>query len=285
MPIVSNSLLSSTVANNTFLDKTIDDIKTGVLTLRKFEGDGSQIVDVQVSLNSALQQAANNNAAIDLINDTIAGGEIRLKAYANDAAYEAENGAPPYTDLTGVYYNSTDGKIRYYNDVDAQWDEVGSSGVGYHESLGTGNGATVDFSITNLPLTDDSFIVYLNGNMVSRSEYTFSNPTITFNTAPAAGQVVEAWVLSTGSPSVVVAPSGTQIVEYHTLTAGDITAKEITIPSAPVDVTKVILDVISGSSQHYGVDFSVSGTTLTWNGLGLDGNIIAGDVLRYHYFS
>lgn len=51
MPIPFKSPLSSTVANATFLDKTIDDIKTGKLTLRKSDVDPTLIDDVQDFIN------------------------------------------------------------------------------------------------------------------------------------------------------------------------------------------------------------------------------------------
>ena len=51
MPITYNSTLSSAVANATFLDKTIDDIKTGKLTLRKSSSDPTEINDAQVFIN------------------------------------------------------------------------------------------------------------------------------------------------------------------------------------------------------------------------------------------
>lgn len=51
MPITFNSALSSSVANATFLDKTIDDIKTGKITLRKNDSDPTEIDDAQVYIN------------------------------------------------------------------------------------------------------------------------------------------------------------------------------------------------------------------------------------------
>jgi len=322
MPIQFKSKLSSSVANATFLDKTIDDIKKGKLTLYKINiGDAETIDDVQNYINElaiisgvngegdALSTTYSSEEIIDNgddrkvaigkidaqvntnINNILANtaliesGEILIKAYANDAAYETDNGAVPYSNKTAIYYNSTTGLIRYYDDVGASWEDVGTSAIGEHESLGNGDGFTVDFSLSSLPLTENSFIVFRNGLKVDRSEYTFSTPTITFNTAPFAGQSIDVWMMTDGTPSLTTITSGTQIVEYKTLDATDISNKLITIPTTPSDVSKVILDVIKGSSQQYGVDFNVSGTTLNWNGLGLDGELNIGDVLRYHYFA
>lgn len=51
MPINFESLLSSADANNTFVDKTIDDVKTGVLGLQKNVADPTAISDLQVYIN------------------------------------------------------------------------------------------------------------------------------------------------------------------------------------------------------------------------------------------
>lgn len=51
MPIPFRSLLDSAVANATFVDATVDDIKEGKLTLRKSSGDATAIDDVQNTIN------------------------------------------------------------------------------------------------------------------------------------------------------------------------------------------------------------------------------------------
>ena len=52
MPIPFRSILSSAVANATFLDKTIDDVKKGLLGLYKVDpGESGAVIDVQNYLN------------------------------------------------------------------------------------------------------------------------------------------------------------------------------------------------------------------------------------------
>lgn len=73
-------------------------------------------------------------------------------------------------------------------------------------------------------------------------------------------------------------------VEYRTITAPEAAAKALTLASTPFDVTKVTVSAIQGSAQQYAVDYTVSGTTLDWNGLGLDTlGLAAGDVLLIEY--
>jgi hypothetical protein len=73
--------------------------------------------------------------------------------------------------------------------------------------------------------------------------------------------------------------------EYHTLLSGEITAKAITLTAIPAVAANTMLDTVGGTSQIYSVDFTVSGSTLSWNGLGLDGLLAAGDILRIQYLS
>lgn len=65
-------------------------------------------------------------------------------------------------------------------------------------TVGTGDGNTTDFqlpgTVDGLPLTDRSFvnpILYVNGAETAASMYSLQTTTITFSTAPAAGEVIE----------------------------------------------------------------------------------------------
>lgn len=64
-----------------------------------------------------------------------------------------------------------------------------------------------------------------------------------------------------------------------TLTSGDIIAGSLDIVVTPSDPTLTRL-TIGGIRHTYGTDFTVSGSTLTWSGLGLDGILEAGDIIQ-----
>jgi hypothetical protein len=86
----------------------------------------------------------------------------------------------------------------------------------------------------------------------------------------------------------VVASDASGTTQYkpeavRTLSGGDITAKQITLLDTPTNANKTRLTVIDGPMQEYGVDFSVSGAILSWNGLGLDGVLEVGDRLVITY--
>jgi hypothetical protein len=312
MPISFGSQLSSASVNNNFLDKTINDAKKGVLGLYKtLPGDADAITDTQNfinklatvdgvagegDLNATTYSSTNNisngdnrkvaigklDAALKLLQDDVAAGTIKFKGYISDSAYVTANGAAQGGD---VYYNSTTGKVRFYDDVELAWKVIGDQVVGVQENIGVGNGSNTGFTITNAPLNDEALNVYVNGVLAYKEEYTISLPTITFLVAPSIGSTVYVSYLTNGSPASPVISVGTNVVAYLSILPADVTNKFKTLASAPIEPTKILVDAVGGTTLQYGVDFNVIGADLNWNGFLLDGIIANGDVLRVQYFN
>lgn len=72
--------------------------------------------------------------------------------------------------------------------------------------------------------------------------------------------------------------------EDFTLTGTDITNKYVTLSFAPSPANETSVDVIGGIKQDYSVDFTVSGSQLSWNSLGLEALLSSGDKLVITYF-
>lgn len=72
-------------------------------------------------------------------------------------------------------------------------------------------------------------------------------------------------------------------VYQHTLTAGEVAAKGLTLPETPLTDAEVACDIIGGSALNNGADFSVTGTAVDWTGLGLDGIASTSTTLRFMY--
>ena len=53
-------------------------------------------------------------------------------------------------------------------------------------------------------------------------------------------------------------------VEYKTLSSADATNQYVSLTGTPVDST-VALDLISGTAQAFGTDFTVDGTKVKWD--------------------
>jgi len=72
-----------------------------------------------------------------------------------------------------------------------------------------------------------------------------------------------------------------------TLVSGDITNKYVVLSLAPSDKPQTQLTVIGGPPQEYSVDYQVTtdnaNRRLSWDSLGLDGILIAGDKLIVNY--
>lgn len=220
-----------------------------------------------------------NNAFNQYLQD----GSFKIRGYISDNAYETANGAPSGGE---IYYNTTTGFIRYYNGIDLNWGDVGKTVLGIQETpTGVVDGVNTSFDIANLPLNNEALNVFVNGLIVPKSKYSFTSPTITFNTAPFLGQTVYVSYLSEGNPSTPVISAGTNNVIYYSVSGADVTAKQFILPSTPSTPSHVLVDVVGGSTIRFGTDFTIAGNVFDWDGLTLDGIISAGDIFRIQFFN
>lgn len=78
--------------------------------------------------------------------------------------------------------------------------------------------------------------------------------------------------------------AGDVFVDTIVLDAGMVAAKAVTLTDTPATAAYTLLQLVGGGVQQYTTDFTVSGTTLSWNGLGMDALPMAvGDVLVVMY--
>lgn len=162
---------------------------------------------------------------------------------------------------------------------------AGSSLQPYQERpSGIPDGILDTFGLTHTPYNQDSAIVYVDGLQRDAGTHwnlSGSNIVFTAGNIPAIGQEIWVWYLRNAAfLSSNVAPR----TEYRTISSGEAASKSLTLSNTPSISGEVQLDVIGGGPQFYGSDFTVSGATLSWLGLALDGVLSAGDRLRIHYF-
>lgn len=69
------------------------------------------------------------------------------------------------------------------------------------------------------------------------------------------------------------------------ISASDIIGKSFTISPTPLDVNEVVVKIASAPDQNQGLDYSITGSTFSWNGLGLDGVLEENDTVVLYYFS
>lgn len=168
------------------------------------------------------------------------------------------------------------------------FDSPPAGGVGFQEvPAGLVNGINTSFGpLTYAPSTVDSVAVFVDGINRPSSEFTISGLYVVFGSGfePQPGQSVYVFYLYQGTPVVPPAPSGTERVEFRTISAGEESAKIIVLNYTPAAPGNVLVDIIGGGgAQEFGVDYTVVGDEFRWNGYALDGILSAGDKIRFHY--
>lgn len=78
--------------------------------------------------------------------------------------------------------------------------------------------------------------------------------------------------------------NGDWIQVSHTLILSDVENKEFTISPSPMVPSEVVVDIVGGSPQRFGEDYEIIGDKFNWDGLGLDGTLSIGDIIRLAYF-
>ena len=77
---------------------------------------------------------------------------------------------------------------------------------------------------------------------------------------------------------------GGYLFQEFTLNGADITNKFVTLPSIPTAPALSVLTNLQGLQQEYGVDYTIVGNQLRWNGLGLDGFFVSGNKFTVQYY-
>jgi len=197
---------------------------------------------------------------------------------------------------TGASITIEDGGSVFleYDSVSSRWRVIGGPGgesiVAYQEVCsGIVDGVNADFGLSVTPVNDDSVWVAVDGVQRDKgTHWTISGTTITFLAPhiPEAGQSPYAFYLYKQSGGVApgVGTNGSPKTEYRTLSAGEIAAKQLTLAQTPIVSSEILVDTATGTINVFSVDFTVSGNVVSWTGLGFDGLLTAGDVLRIHYY-
>jgi hypothetical protein len=178
-----------------------------------------------------------------------------------------------------------------YDSISSVWRILGGTGsniTGLNEvPSGSVDGSNRFFTLSKIPVYG-TLIVFRNGIKVEISEYSFLGQIITMNVAPAIAQKIEAFYIATGgatSGGGGGVGSANFVVDYPSVNATDLINKYVVLSGIPNPATKTVLDIPTGTPQIYGTDFIVSGNQLSWNALGLDGQVNLGDTFRVQYFT
>jgi len=75
-------------------------------------------------------------------------------------------------------------------------------------------------------------------------------------------------------------------LKFRTITTTEFNNKQFTMSPVPQVASEVSVDILGGSSLVFGTDYTIDiNGVFSWDGLGIDGIVQAGDVFRLGYFS
>lgn len=152
---------------------------------------------------------------------------------------------------------------------------------------GVVDGTNANFALAYTPFSEDCCLVFVDGiQRVKDTQWNLSGSSIVFvpGFVPVGGQDVKVYYFR--ESAALVTPAGTNHkTESRTISSMEATGKAMTLIQTPTTPGEVSVFVYGGSVAFYSTDYTVSGTTLSWTGLGFDGLLAAGDqlVIEYNY--
>lgn len=176
-------------------------------------------------------------------------------------------------------------QTMYYDEPDSgMWVVVGGAGGGFITSVSDTN--TVDLTVAGSDLTAD--VTFQDTNSIDMGDdISGLKADLKLSAASATAGNFKATTTIEADGIKTEVPDRFLNTDKVTLVAGDITNKYIVLSEAPADKPQTQLTVIGGPEQEYSVDFEVTTDNadrrLSWNGLGLDGILIAGDRIIVNY--
>jgi hypothetical protein len=119
-------------------------------------------------------------------------------------------------------------------------------------------------------------------NDTARKDYASTNYVTNGSSRKAAIEQLDTALYTVAT--TLMAGSGEPEVETFLLSAGDITNGYVTLASNPISSASTFLDVKGYPPQFLSDDYSVALNVVSWTGLGLDGVLVAGDIVRVKYW-
>jgi hypothetical protein len=108
----------------------------------------------------------------------------------------------------------------------------------------------------------------------------YESETETFRITPPSPNQVYRWDGTQWQP--VTLPD--RFVEHRALTPAEVSSKSLTLSNPLTDPTRLVVDVAGGGGALFpGIDYQLTGNSLSWAGLTLDGILESGDRVRLIY--
>ncbi len=220
-------------------------------------------VDVTDIIGNGLSEVSNDIVVLaEDVSILVSASGIKVNPYWG-LELDVVNGLR-VNDYNGITVDANGVSVTAYNGI-----TVDTNGVSVNVGNGLTNTGGSGSSVTLTALTTDWNIG--------------SSATITGISDPVSNSdaVNKLWV-----ENLINTAASKRDVEQFTLSASDITNKYITLSAVPETAADTVLDVKGAPDQDYGSDFQMDGTNtdrLTWDSLGLDGILRAGDKFTVIY--
>lgn len=245
-------------------------------------------------MSTVLQHKRSSTSGLAPTTSQLAFGEIAVNTYDGTLFVKKDTGAGEVivtirdvttasindlTDVDTVTSSPTTGQFLKWNG--SAWvpgTATGSGGVTYAEQTVisdsfTGNGTTVDYTVSLIPDSEDHVMVMLNGLVQDPSTYSLLGTTLTFATAPASGDNIELRTFSGFSTSVALndyksyrftlGSNGTSV------TGADDNSDILAYTSGKVEV------YVNGVRLSNGVDYTATnGTSVSFNETIFSGSVV-----------
>jgi hypothetical protein len=162
-----------------------------------------------------------------------------------------------------------------------------TSSVKQGTPTGAIDGVNDDFTLPTEPVSKASLVMFIDGVACDPAEYTLVGAVVTFVSAsiPQVSQSITYYYMENSAPAQPTAGCLETAPWYHQITAGEVSAKGLTLPITPTDGTRVVIDIPSGAPQSYGIDYTVAGDFLDWDGLGMESDVAEGQRIRVLIFN
>jgi hypothetical protein len=240
----------------------------------------TQSVQGKVLLSSAVGAAVGTTGSVGTANATVANAD---HVHAGVHSISKSGSTALLGDVTITGSNAV-----AITQVGQNIDISSQGSIGYQETpAGIRNGINTTFGpLTYTPSSAASVLVFLDYVALPNTSWSLVGSSIVFSSdIPQFGQSVYVFYMYAGTPNTPPVPTGAFNLEYRTLSSGEISAKSLTLNYAPAVANLTVVDLVGSTAQIFNVDFTIAGSSLTWNGLALDGILSAGDILRVQYFT
>ena len=155
------------------------------------------------------------------------------------------------------------GYVLKSDGTDISWaEDEKTTTTNFVKNAFTGDNSTTAFTLSQSPNSEDNLIVFIEGVFQNQGDYSLSGTTLTFDVAPATGRKIVAY-------HVKAAVSGANL-NHDQFTASGSAAFTLSITPINENNTQVFIDGV----YQQKTDYSVSGTTLTFDTAPASGAIV-----------